>query len=668
MRTFDRSVLASILVLGGVAAAPMIACSSSDGDTPGSSGGLDGEGGVITPGEGGTLPDGAVEPQKPCAKPGDCPSGVCNLVTKFCSAATCKDGAKNGSETDIDCGADCGKCDQGKGCKVSTDCTSAVCKDTGMGLKCQTPTTTDGVKNGLETGIDCGGTGNPACADGQGCKVRDDCTSGYCKANVCAPVKGDDGIKNGNETDIDCGGVGAKRCDDALACKIDADCKSDVCKGLACQAPSPTDGKKNGTETDVDCGGGGGNPGCAVGLTCLAATDCGSLGCNYLKKCSAGRSCTTHYGGDTCGLGGAGGDGAEAWEDCCSTAVVTPTAGNPGGVAPVRTGKYQVTAGRMRVFLESVGYNVRAFVQNKRDVEGTLPKVPGDDAHYVLEPTWDMYLPTSFEGNENADEIADRDQGSAVLQPGIYTSIRNHLGGRIFRDNQQASTGCFVGGGTHAFRFPQGMNDGTQPLLSQDLYDTKSMQCIDYLVAQAFCVWDGGRLETTQEWLGAWGAAAMPWAADTAKTPQAQGSGSFNGCRFPTIKDSNYPAFCPAMNPALKTIEYADYQYSYEYPNLDADSDYIVFISAPGRTRGRGPTGHADIIGTNYAHTSNMTFGLRNEPPGSAAAVYDGTPFTVSNGWNGSGSWEVHGYGKSQSRRTSLLNKYGKLGLRCAYP
>ena len=69
------------------------------------------------------------------------------------------------------------------------------------------PTCDDGVQNGNETGIDCGGPDCDACP-------------------TC-----DDGIQNGNETDIDCGG---------------SDC--DAC-------PTCDDGIQNGDETGVDCGG-----------------------------------------------------------------------------------------------------------------------------------------------------------------------------------------------------------------------------------------------------------------------------------------------------------------------------------------------------------------------------------------------------------------------------
>lgn len=73
---------------------------------------------------------------------------------------TCTDGIKNGSETDVDCGGSCvAKCQNGKACGASTDCVSNLCS----GGICQAaPTCTDGVKNGTETGVDCGGS-CPAC-------------------------------------------------------------------------------------------------------------------------------------------------------------------------------------------------------------------------------------------------------------------------------------------------------------------------------------------------------------------------------------------------------------------------------------------------------------------------------------------------------------------------
>jgi hypothetical protein len=86
-------------------------------------------------------------------------------TTNFCvgggGGPTCTDGVQNGNETGVDCGGpDCPAC----------------------------PTCTDGVQNGSETGIDCGGPDCPACP-------------------TC-----NDGIQNGNETGVDCGGPDCAPC------------------------------------------------------------------------------------------------------------------------------------------------------------------------------------------------------------------------------------------------------------------------------------------------------------------------------------------------------------------------------------------------------------------------------------------------------------------------
>lgn len=48
----------------------------------------------------------------------------------------------------------------------------------------------------------------------------------------------DDGIMNGNETDVDCGGncLPNKKCHDGLRCNIGSDCNSGVCKLNICQS------------------------------------------------------------------------------------------------------------------------------------------------------------------------------------------------------------------------------------------------------------------------------------------------------------------------------------------------------------------------------------------------------------------------------------------------
>ena len=67
-------------------------------------------------------------------------------------------------------------CSDGKACAVASDCLSMVC----TGGACATPGCHDGVKNGTETDVDCGGgppTNAPACMPGKSCNVDGDCTA-----------------------------------------------------------------------------------------------------------------------------------------------------------------------------------------------------------------------------------------------------------------------------------------------------------------------------------------------------------------------------------------------------------------------------------------------------------------------------------------------------------
>jgi hypothetical protein len=46
-------------------------------------------------------------------------------------------------------------------------------------------TCSDGIQNGSETGVDCGGGTCPRCPTGQGCAGRGDCASAVCTAGTC---------------------------------------------------------------------------------------------------------------------------------------------------------------------------------------------------------------------------------------------------------------------------------------------------------------------------------------------------------------------------------------------------------------------------------------------------------------------------------------------------
>ncbi len=130
---------------------------------------------------------------------------------------SCTDGIQNGDETGVDCGgSNCSPCEAAPSCtdgiqngdETGVDCGGSNCPP------CETaPSCTDGIQNGDETGVDCGGSNCPPCETAPSCT---------------------DGIQNGDETGVDCGGSNCPPCE---------------------AAPSCTDGIQNGDETGIDCGG-----------------------------------------------------------------------------------------------------------------------------------------------------------------------------------------------------------------------------------------------------------------------------------------------------------------------------------------------------------------------------------------------------------------------------
>src|SRR5262249_3694379 len=112
------------------------------------------------------------------------------------------------------------------------------------------------------------------------------------------------------------------------------------------------DGLKNGDESDVDCGGTK-CAGCATGLACNVDKDCAGNGCNYQKKCVDAPSCKGQHGGDTCGTGEFG-DAFKNHESCWKYAEVTASTDPNQAGKKVYLAKYEITAGRMRQFIDSI--------------------------------------------------------------------------------------------------------------------------------------------------------------------------------------------------------------------------------------------------------------------------------------------------------------------------
>ncbi len=111
----------------------------------------------------------------PCPDQGTCQNNEC-------FSADCADEAQNNGESDVDCGGpNCGACESGKSCNVPDDCTSLLC-DSGTCVSCASV--------GCESDEWCEDpTGR--CHDKKallsGCGDDEECISGCCFLNGCAP-------------------------------------------------------------------------------------------------------------------------------------------------------------------------------------------------------------------------------------------------------------------------------------------------------------------------------------------------------------------------------------------------------------------------------------------------------------------------------------------------
>jgi hypothetical protein len=104
-----------------------------------------------------------------------CTAGACAINICIAGFGDCDFNAANGCETNLAFDPkNCGAC--GVACAPGIACVNGVC----------TGACTDGIKDGQETDVDCGGPVCPACSVGKACLVGADCTSHLCNAGVCA--------------------------------------------------------------------------------------------------------------------------------------------------------------------------------------------------------------------------------------------------------------------------------------------------------------------------------------------------------------------------------------------------------------------------------------------------------------------------------------------------
>ena len=234
---------------------------------------------------------------------GTCQGGLCEPI------ATCTDGLENGQETGVDCGGPCTGCADGDDCLVGSDCLSGMCHPvTGL---CFTPNCMDGLVNQDETDVDCGGM-CAKCELMKDCMEHSDCISAVCDTldsmqcelpNVCGNsiVEGSEACDDGNTLGGDGCSAACKR-ENGQMCMNDTQCV-EVCDNLDSNTCEPVNTCGNahleGTET-CDDGNLVNDDGCSP--TCVLCL------CNSSGPCKDGFTATvanssttisTSYGGGT---------------------------------------------------------------------------------------------------------------------------------------------------------------------------------------------------------------------------------------------------------------------------------------------------------------------------------------------------------------------------------
>jgi Bacterial Ig-like domain/Lamin Tail Domain len=175
-----------------------------------------------------------------CNAAAQCPGNDTECQARTCSSNTCgQSNAAAGTMTSAQSAGDCkiNQCDGAGNIVSSVDNNDLPADD---GAQCTSEICTAGVPShpNKSFGTACNQSGGALCNG-----------AGACVAPSCS-----DGLHNGSETDIDCGGS-CMSCPVNAGCLIAADCQSGVCTGNICVATSCSDGIKNGSETGVDCGG-----------------------------------------------------------------------------------------------------------------------------------------------------------------------------------------------------------------------------------------------------------------------------------------------------------------------------------------------------------------------------------------------------------------------------
>ncbi len=223
------------LLLLGIVSSTLLAAAFTGGCGEGGSGGAGG-GASSSSSSSGSVNE--------CSSPNDCPDPGNECVQRLCFNHTCgtlnaPHGTPLAAQDDGDCKV--AVCDGNGAATTMNDdadiaddhkqCTVDVCVN---GALTHDPASA-GAACAEGAGSRCDGAGAcVACVADQHCQPGSICAGGACVSPTCA-----DGVKNGGETDVDCGGAMCAACEVGAVCAANTDCKSGLCVGAVCATTAP---------------------------------------------------------------------------------------------------------------------------------------------------------------------------------------------------------------------------------------------------------------------------------------------------------------------------------------------------------------------------------------------------------------------------------------------
>ena len=197
--------ISGLRLVGGLSSALVLSCGGDDSGGKGGGGGSAGGGLDGGSGSGGAAGTGGAAGSSGAAGSGGGAGAGGAAGSGGSGGPSCNDGMRNGDETDVDCGGSCGGCEPGATCEVAGDCNSGhcvggVCCDSACEGACETCNNVGG--EGQCSPVATGSDPKNACSQGAGAETCDGASQCHCS----------NGVADADEELLDCGGTECDSC------------------------------------------------------------------------------------------------------------------------------------------------------------------------------------------------------------------------------------------------------------------------------------------------------------------------------------------------------------------------------------------------------------------------------------------------------------------------